>query len=54
MYLMNAINSHTNRQVMYKKTVNLRYLSAKIKIKDKNGNLKMQINKKNRQTKPTN
>ena len=36
---------------MYKKTVNLRYLSAKIKIEDENGKLKMQINKKN---KPTN
>ena len=36
---------------MYKKTVHLRYLSAKIKIEDENGNLKMQINKKN---KPTN
>ena len=50
---MNEIKSHTNRQVMYK-TVNLRYLSAKTKIEDENGNLKMQINKKiRRQTKPT-
>ena len=43
---MNEIKSHTNRQVMYKKTVNLRYLYAKIKMEDEKGNLKMQINKK--------
>ena len=54
---MDEVISHTKRHITYKKAVNLRYLSAKIKIEDKNGNLKMQINNKkkpknNRTTRP--
>ena len=43
---MDQIISHINRRITYKAAVNLRYLSAKNNIEDKNGNLKMQINNK--------
>ena len=43
---MDEIISHTKRHITYKKAVKLRYLSANIKIEDKNGNLKHQINNK--------
>ena len=50
-YIYSMKSYHTQKVITYKKAVHLRYLSANIKIEDKNGNLKMQINnKKSRKT----